>query len=280
MRTFLSFIFALCAVLAALLAVPSLWVSQNVADEDGYVAFAEPLARDAEFQGALADALSETLVQDVGLPEQFQPIASQAISRIAVEVADDPGFVTAWNETQRRSHQAMLGDARDLPAERDASPRFVIDLAPIGGFVIDRVNESLPFTIPSPEQTIIEVNGATNSQALDRIRESPTYARNGLIAVAVAGVLALLFARRRSLAVMGLGLGAVVTAGVLKVAANIVVPAVLDRNTAPSPFAKVLLDVYVDRANDSFGNWLVFLAIGGAVAAVAGGLLRAVSSAR
>lgn len=270
MRSFLAFLFGAAAVLATLLAVPAMWVSHNVANENGYVAFAEPIARDAGFHDALANALSESLVQDSALAASLQPVTKQAIVRIVDQISDQHGFVTAWNDTQRQSHKIMLGDQRDLPAELDSSSRFAIDLAPLGNFVVDQVNKDLPFTIPAPDQAVVEINGAPQVQTLDRVRESPTYARNGLIAVGVFALLALAFARRRSAAVAWLGLGALLAAGLLKVAASVGLPEVLDRNAAPTPFAKAALDVFIDRANASFDHWLVVLAIGGAVAAVVG----------
>lgn len=280
MRSFLALVFGVCAVLATLVTVPAMWVSHNVADEDGYVAFAEPIARDSEFHGALADALSETLIERTQLPAAAQPVAQAAILRVANQVSGEPGFVTAWNDTQRQSHKIMLGDQRDLPPELDAGPSFAIDLGPLGKFIIDEVNKNLPFTIAAPDQAVIAVNGAPQAQTLDRIRQTPTYARNGLIALAVSALLALAFARRKSVAVAWLGIGAILSAGVLKVAAVGGVPAVLDRNTAPSPFAKALLDTYVDRANASFGSWLVVLAIGGGVATAAGLVLRLAAGAK
>lgn len=280
MRSFLALVFGVCAFLATLVTVPAMWVSHNVADEDGYVAFSEPIARDSEFHGALADALTETLIERTQLPAAAQPVAKAAILRVANQVSGEPGFVTAWNDTQRQSHKIMLGDQRDLPPELDSGPSFAIDLGPLGKFVTDEVNKNLPFTITAPDQAVIAVNGAPQAQTLDRIRQTPTYARNGLIALAVSALLALAFARRKSVAVAWLGLGAILSAGVLKVAAVVGVPAVLDRNTAPSPFAKALLDTYVDRANASFGHSLVVLAIGGGVVAVVGLVLRLAAGAK
>ncbi|MDQ3155958.1 MAG: hypothetical protein M3Q98_04430 [Actinomycetota bacterium] len=280
MRPFFALVLGVCAVLATLVTVPATWVSQNIADEDGYVAFAEPIARDSEFHGALADALSESLVERTQLAAAAQPVAKAAILRVANQVSGEPGFVTAWNDTQRQSHKIMLGDQRDLPPELDSGPSFAIDLGPLGKFVVDEVNKNLPFAIAAPDQLVIPVNGAPQAETLDRIRQSPTYARNGLIAIALSAALALAFARRKSVAVAWLGIGAVLSAGVLKVAAVVGVPAVLDRNTAPSPFAKALLDTYVDRANASFGHWLLVLAIGGGVATAAGLVLRLAAGAK
>lgn len=274
MRSLLSFFFGVCAVLATVVTVPAMWVSHNVANEDGYVALAEPIARNTELHAALADAISDSLMSNTRLPAELQPTARRAIIRIANQVAGDPGFVTAWDDTQRRSHQLMLGD------ERGAGATFAIDLAPLGAFVVDRVNRNLPFTVPVPEQAVIDVSSATQPAVLDRIHASPTYARNGLIAIAVAVLLALAFARRRSVAVLWLGLGALAAAGLLKFAASTGVPEILDRNTAPSPFGKALLDVFVDRATTSFDQWLVVLAIGGGVAAAVGGVGRVVFSGR
>jgi len=280
MRSFLAFVFGVCAVLATLVTMPAEWVSNNIADENGYVAFAEPIGRDSQFHGALADALSETLAQRAQLPSAAQPAAKAAIVRVANKVSGEPGFVAAWNDTQRQSHKIMLGDPRDLPPELDSSPSFAIDLGPLGKFIIDQANKDLPFTISAPDQAVIAVNGAPQADTLDRIRATPTYARNGLIALALSAALALAFARRKSIAIAWLGLGAILAAGVLKVGVSVVVPEILNRNTAPSPFAKALRDVFVERANESFGSWLVVLGIGGAVVAVAGFALRLISSPR
>ncbi|MGZ5370489.1 hypothetical protein [Aeromicrobium sp.] len=280
MRSFLAFVFGVLVVVAALVTVPTLWVSQHVANEDGFVEFAEPIVRDHDFHGTLANGLSDTLVEQTRLPSAAQPVAKAAILRVANRLAGEPGFVTAWNDTQRQSHKFMLGDARDLPPELASGPTFAIDLAPLGAFVIDEANENLPFTIGAPDQAVIVVDGAPQEQTLDRIRQTPTYARNGLIVLAVSVVLALAFARRKSMAIAWLGLGAILTAGLLKVAAVVGVPEVLDRNTAPSPFAKALIDAYVERANASVGHWLLLLAIGGGVAAVTGFALSLFSGAK
>jgi len=181
MRSFLAFVFGVCAVLATLVTMPAEWVSNNIADENGYVAFAEPIGRDSQFHGALADALSETLAQRAQLPSAAQPAAKAAIVRVANKVSGEPGFVAAWNDTQRQSHKIMLGDPRDLPPELDSSPSFAIDLGPLGKFIIDQANKDLPFTISAPDQAVIAVNGAPQADTLDRIRATPTYARNGLI---------------------------------------------------------------------------------------------------
>ena len=278
MRSFLSLVCGIVAVLAALLTVPAMWVSHNIASEDGYVAFAEPIARDSQFHDSLAGVLSDELVQNSALPADLQTVARTAIVRITKQVVDEPGFVAAWDDTQRQSHKIMLGEPRDLPPDLDSSQRFAIDLAPIGRFVVTRVNKDLPFALPAPQQMIVAVNGTTQQQMLDRIRQSPTYASKGLIAVGVFGALALAFARRRSVAVVWLGLGTIAAAGILKVAAAKGVPEILDRNTAPTPFARTLLDVFVERANASFDHWLLVLAVGGGIVVAVGGVARLVTS--
>lgn len=280
MRTFLSFLLGVCALLAALVAVPSLWVSQNLADEDGYVSFAAPLATDPGLHEALGESLSEALLEEAVMREDLRPVAGDAITRVTTTISEQPGFQKAWDETQRRSHQISFGDPRDLPAELDDSSGFAVDLAPLGEFVVEKVNALLPFSITAPGQVMIQVNGTPQSDAIEAVNESTTYARNGLIAVVVAGALALLAARRRSIVVLWLGLGTIAVAGMLKLVAVTAVPEFVERNSAPSPFAKALQDAYVERAQDSFGGWLVALAIGGAVAAVAGVVLRGASSVR
>ena len=96
----------------------------------------------------------------------------------------------------------------------------------------------------------------------------------------VAAVGAIVLARRRSTALLWLGMGALVVAAVLAVASRLPVPGLLEEMTSPSEFEAAFQQVLVDRATDDFGGWLVWVAIAGAVAVAVGLLLRVVGSRR
>ena len=59
MRTAGSAFFVLLALVLGAVALPSAWLASSVVSEAGFVELASPLAGDAEFTGALAEALSE-----------------------------------------------------------------------------------------------------------------------------------------------------------------------------------------------------------------------------
>lgn len=274
MRGFAAFSCGLLALVAGLVALPAAWVSHNIANEGGYVAFTEPLARDTAFNTAVGGVISEGVITRAALPEQFRPAATQAITTATLRVADTPGYVSAWNQTQRQSHRIMLGDQRQLDPELDRSNRLAVDLGPLATFIVKQVNTNAVVTVPAPKQLIVPVGGNVQTRQLEQVTRTPEYARNAIIVVAVMTALSLAFARRRASVVVGLGLCAVMAAGVLLLLSRAVLPAVMDRNSPPSPFAGAVLDQLVDRANASFGHWLLVVAVAGVVTVAVGGVAR------
>lgn len=260
----------LIAVIAALVTVPMAWVATHVADEDGYVSFSAPLGSDHELQSAFAAYLSDELVREYHLPSAVQPAAAVAITQASRTASNAPGYTKAWEETQRRSHRLVFGQ----DAKQD---RLAVDVGPLATFTVTHV-VNLPVTLPTINGSlIVAVNAGPESGAIDQVKATPHRSRIGLIVIAVAALGALIFAKRRSNVLVWLGVGAIVVAGVLRLASSHLVPSILDRTEAPSPFARTLQKLLADRASDSLGTWLLWIAIGGAVALAAGVLLRTAS---
>jgi hypothetical protein len=94
----------------------------------------------------------------------------------------------------------------------------------------------------------------------------------------VAAVCAIALARRRSTAVVWLGLGALAVAAVLAVASRVPVPDLLEDSASSSEFEAAFQEVLVDRATDSFTGWLVWVALAGVLAVALGLLLRGAGS--
>lgn len=270
MRTIMAFLLGLAALLAGMATLPAAWVAHNVASEDGYVSFTEPLARDQAFHKTIADAVGATLVEKAGLPAVLRPTTSAAITAGTLRIADAPGFVNAWDQTQRQSHRIMFDDQRTLPADLDATNRLAVDLGPMSAYVVDQVNKDLPVALTAPKQIIVSVGGNSSNNALDQIKKTPSWTRDGLIAAVVLGALSLLIARRRAIAVGLLGIGAIAVAAALHGVSAVVIPRLQDDNTSPSALAKPMIDLLGARAGDSFDRWLITLAVGGAIAAVVG----------
>jgi hypothetical protein len=260
-------VFVVIAMLAAIVSLPLAWVASNLADEDGYVAFTSPMGSDPELQKAFSAYLSDYFVREQGLPSALQPTATAVLSKAAASTANAPGFTAAWEESQRRSHRLMFGP----DANQD---RLAVDLGPLATFAVDHAGDSLPVALPKPGKIVLQVNNTSQREAFDQIAASKDRSQAGLIVVAAAAALSLLFAKRRSTALIWLGVGAVGVAAALRAATGYGVPNILDRTPAPSGFARTLQKLLADRAADSLAQWLLWVGIAGIAAIVVGALLR------
>ena len=271
MRSLSSFVAGVVAVLAAVVTVPLLWVSTHVVDEDGYVAFSSSIATDSELQGAVAAYLADDYVQRGLLPAALQETATSVLTTVARGTADQPGFVTAWEQTQRSLHQSAFDDG---------TGPLTVRLQPLSQFAADRVGTLLPVSLDVPVDLQAQVGTAGDREKLQEAERSRTYSLLGLMVVVVAATTCLVAARRRTLAVAGLGLGALVVAGVLRVVVEIVLPDLVDRAETLSPFARAVQRLLLDRAADSLSGWLELIAVIGAGALLVGLLGRIASGLR
>lgn len=272
MRRLIASVFGLLAMLALLATLPLAWVAGNLADEDGYVSFTSPMGSDPELQKAFSAYLSDYFVREQGMPSALQTAATTVLAKAAGDTANAPGFTEAWEESQRRSHRLMFGP----DAQQD---RLSIDLGPLASFAVGHVSGDLPFTLPKPDHLVLAVNDTEQKDAIDQIAATKDRSKTGWIIVGVAAAASLLFARRRSTALVWLGVGAVVVAVGMRLATSYAVPNILDKTPAPSGFARTLQKLLADRATDSLAHWLLWAAVAGAAAIVVGVLLR-VSSDR
>lgn len=270
MRPLLSVIGGAVALLALLATVPLLWISTHVADEDGYVAFSSTLAEDPELQRAFAAYLSDDLAARGVLPSALQAPAAAALARVAGRTANEEGFVDAWEETQRSFHRSAFADP---------PPRVLaVDIGPLASFVVKRVTDRLPVALSVPDDLVVPVvSDAQDRRGVQRIKDTTRLGTIGAIVTLIGAVLCIAFARRTSIAVVWLGVGSILVAGVLWLSSGPAAQKVLDHTQAPSTFARTLQKLLMDRASDSLSAWLVVLALVGSVATVTGLVGRAVT---
>jgi hypothetical protein len=268
MRSVFAGVAGIVAVVVALVTVPLLWVSTHVADEDGYVTFSSQLATDDELQGAFVAFLVDEYVQRGVLPESLQEPATSALTVVTRTATNQPGFVEAWEQTQRDLHQSAFQD--------DSGP-LTVSLRPLATFVTERLGDGLPVALPVPPDLRAEVGTSQDRERLVWVERSRTYSLLGLMILLVAATASLVAARSRPVALAGLGIGALATAGVLRVVTEIVTPELIDRAETLSPFARSVQQLLVDRAAASLSDWLGWIAIGGAAAVVLGVLGRLVT---
>jgi hypothetical protein len=264
MRTTTSLLAGIVATIAAIVSVPLFWVSTHVADEDGYVTFSSSLASDRELQAAVAAYIADDYVQRGLLPEALQQPAASVLTSIAQGTVDQPGFVRAWS---RRSAACGTGP-------------LTVSLQPMSQFIAARVGSRLPVSLEVTSDVRAPVGTSGDRARLREVERSQTYALVGLMVVLIGAAVCLVSARRRTMAVAGLGLGALVTAGVLRVATEIVTPQLIDRAETLSPFARAVQRLLLDRAAASLSTWLAWIALVGAAALLAGLLGRGAAALR
>ncbi|AXT86239.1 hypothetical protein C6I20_14310 [Aeromicrobium sp. A1-2] len=267
MRSLLSVMGGAVALVALLVTLPLLWISTHVANEDGYVAFSSTLATDNELQGAFAAYLSDELTAQGLLPSALRSTATAALTEVAGGASNQPGFVDAWEQTQRSFHRSAFADP---------TPRVLaVDIGPMAAFVVKRVTDQLPVTLSSPDSVVVPVvSDAQERRSVERLKGAGRLSLMGA-AMALAGALVcVVLARRKSVAVGGLGAGAVVVAGLLWISSGPAAQELLDHTAAPSAFARTVQKLLVDRAADSLSAWLVVLAVIGALVALVGAVGR------
>ncbi|MCW2831804.1 MAG: hypothetical protein JWP31_2496 [Aeromicrobium sp.] len=267
MRAAAAVVAGLVAMLALLVTAPLLWISTHVADREGYVGLSSTLADDPELQAAFAAYLSDELIARGALPDALRPTATQALTQVAGRATDEPGFVEAWEETQRGFHRSVFADP---------TPQVLaLDVGPMAEFVATRVADRLPVSLTVPDDLVVPiVTDADDRAAVDQVRKTRWMGYVGALVALVAAAATVGLARRSSVAVAWLGAGAAAVAGVLWLLSGPVSQQVLDHTAAPSEFARTLQKLLVDRAASSLDGWLLWIAVAGAAAAAAGLVAR------
>lgn len=298
MRTLFSAFAGIAAVVLCFVAVPGLWLDRNVVSEDGFVQMVSPLGSDAQFQEQLAEATAQTVLDDASLGQGLAELAGPLVQQAAENLTEHPGYQQAWEETLQRSHELTFpgGDGTGggpnntgVPdsASGSSSPgaqpsgggaTITLDIAPLVTLAAEEAAEAVGTEVPSPGQVLIDVGGA-NQTGIEMVQNYADLAVPFAIAAAVAFVLAMLIARRRSTTLVLVGIGVAIAAGLWKLGAEYVV-----RQLAASQDANELAGLfkaYFARVAESgFNEWIVAGAGAGAVMILVGLIARIFAGSR
>lgn len=267
MRTFLSALLAVLALVVAAGGLVSAWVNGNVVDEAGFVALAAPLGDDAEFQAALTDSLAQEVTAGAGLPEQLDAFVEPLIRDAAGAVTGSSGYPAAWTETLRLSHAVTLAQAPD-PSQQ-APAILTLDVGPVVGLVAENVGGTLNVDLQVPDDTTIEIGSFERGGLLSGVADAVQEWRLYLAGAAVLALLALVIARRRgiTLALLGLGMAAIGAVGLL---AGRWMPEAAAGAPATSAIAEVFVRGLAERAGADVADSSMPLIAGGLIAVVIG----------
>lgn len=136
-------LFVLGAVCGALW-LPSMWLADNVVEQDGFLAITEPLSADTALQRELSDAAVTEILSDDRIPgwlaDTLEPIAQDK----AAELTRGAGYAEVWSATTSDLHTGLT-----TPGESTLEA----DVAPMVDELLTGIDEHLPLglTIPRPE---------------------------------------------------------------------------------------------------------------------------------
>jgi hypothetical protein len=267
-RTFVSALATLLAILLAAVAVPAIWLDRNIVQEQGFVELAAPLGTDSEFQHGLAAAAVGT-IDTSAVPGFLEDLLRPALEDAAASMTGLPGYPAAWEETLRRSHRLSF-EAREAEAADTASASsLTLDVAPLVALGAEEISRTTRLPLDPPDQTLINVGQPEQKEWTERLS---TYAPAGYLLAGVSMVallLALVAARRRWMVLVGAGLGALVLTAVWTVGWQLGSAAVLARDSG-SEVANMFRDAFVPAATVDFEGWILAAAITGGVLLIVG----------
>ncbi len=277
LRTFVSALGVILAVLLAGVAVPAAWVDQNIVKEEGFVRIAGSLGSDPEFQSRLAAAAVGTFESSVDLPGPVQSLAADALRNAATGMQSWSDYPQAWEETVRNSHRLNFGTA--TPAEESAaSTALVLDIGPLVRLIRDHFAEATRIRLDVPAESLVSLGEPSHRQLVERVA---AFAPLWWIAAAgalVSALLALAAARRRSLALVFLGLGGLALAALWTAGADLA-GGMIGSLASANGVAELFKNEFLTAARNGFGQWVWIAAVvSGAVLVV--GVIAAMVSGR
>ncbi|MGC4935007.1 hypothetical protein ACLQ3C_15135 [Gordonia sp. DT30] len=265
MRTFLSAVATLIAMAAIVVALSSMWVSERVVDEDGFVDVVAPLAHDADVQSFISDEITEQVSSRVSFPG-----AATLIKPVAKRYTQGPDFPGDFTDLVRQEHGWLFD-----PAPAGAEQEMQLDITDMVKRAL--TNADLPFT-PSLGTTHIEVPMAQGSGLAagryHKVGQQITWIAYGATALAViAGLLALVVARRRGTVLAWLGVGALLAALAAWVAA-LAAPTIINHQFTDHSSGNALTRAATDALANDLTWWAIIAAVAGAIVVVVGVIVR------
>ncbi|WP_369744754.1 hypothetical protein [Paenarthrobacter sp. AMU7] len=277
MRTFVSALGVILALLLTAVAVPAAWVDQNIVKEEGFVRIAGSLGSDPEFQNRLAKAAVGTFESSVDLPGPIQSLAADALRNAATGMQSWSDYPQAWEETVRNSHRLNFGTVARAE-ESAASTALVLDIGPLVRLIRDHFAEATRIRLNVPAESLVSLGEPSHRQLVERVA---AFAPLWWIAAAgalVSALLALAAARRRSLALVFLGLGGLALAALWTAGADLA-GGMVGSLASANGVAELFKNEFLTTARNGFGQWVWIAAlVSGAVLVV--GVIAGVVSGR
>jgi hypothetical protein len=255
LRTFVSAVAVMVGLLLAAVAVPAIWVDQNIVQEEGFVRLASPLGKNPEFQRRLASAAVASFNPAGQIPDFMADGMAPVLEAAAGSLTGLPGYPAAWEETLRKSHRLSFADPGSLPPEAGASTSLTLDVAPLLGLLTRQLSETTGVPLDAPDETLISIGQSGHRELIANLS---AYAPMGYAMAAGSGlafVLALVAARRRWLIFLVAGVGGFFLAALWKLGSDFASAAVSAMQPGNS-VAELFQQELVNASAASFGQWI------------------------
>lgn len=251
MRTLISTLLVLVALVLAAVAGPATWLQRNIVEQAGFVQLAAPLGSDAQFQSRLATTAGNAAVKDLQLPDPLNNLVAAFIAKAAGSLQQNAEYPQTWNETLGKSH-----DLTFAASDKDgANAKVAVDMTPMVTLLTKNLGEAVGITVPAAKDTVISFEQKKVATALPVIKTAGGLSTPLAIGALLALVLAVAVGRRRGATVLGFGIGLAVVGLLWQIAAGIAVnrvPTMVGEDDAVIGFARDL----TERGADSWQAWV------------------------
>ncbi|MFW0775687.1 hypothetical protein ACLRGI_21260 [Paenarthrobacter nitroguajacolicus] len=278
LRTFVSALGVILALLLTAVAVPTAWVDQNIVKEEGFVRIAGALGNDPEFQNRLAAAAVGTFESSVDLPGPIQALAVDALRSATSGMQSWSDYPQAWEETVRNSHRLNFG-AANQSEETTATTALVLDISPMVRIIRDHFAQATRINIDVPAESLVSLGEPSHRQLVERVAAFAPLWWVAALGALISVLLALVAARRRSLVLVFLGLGGLALAALWTAGAD-VAGGVVGNLSSANGVAELFKQEFLTAARSGFGEWVVIAAVVSGVVLVAGVIASVVSGRR
>lgn len=258
-------------MVAMIVAVPSVWLTQRVVSTDGFVASATEAAKTSQVQDYFAQKVAESIEQASG-----SQLAGDVVLPVAQAYTRTNAFVDDFSEVARQQHDWLFTQ----PAPDADLHLMELDISPMINDAIKSSPIPLPVTINNPIVVTIDQSQITAGSMEDSGKLVTVSAWVSVIVAIVAALLALLTATRRTTVLAWLGAGGVLAGVVGALLAVATKNVVSDRLADTDPSARSTIEVVVGGIADDLTTLSIWVGGAGLLVLVAGGVARIVSGRR
>ncbi|MFT4200586.1 hypothetical protein [Gordonia sp. (in: high G+C Gram-positive bacteria)] len=268
MRSFLAFLTGLIAIVAIVAALPLTWVKERVIEERGFQATATKMGESPQVREYMAKTITDEITK------RTAGAAAVVVRPAADRYTHSAGFTADFVDLANQQHAWLFNEA---PPGADTTV-MRLDLTNMVRRVAGQVNPVLARQVPGP----ILVPISQRDQALEAGRyhvpgrQISQWAYASVALAALAAMLALFFARRRSGMLAWLGFGGLLSAAVSYAGGFFFAARAKDEFTVTDAGVRQVAEVTIDGLVDNLHQWAMVVGGVGAALLVVGLLGRVI----